>query len=165
MVNEKEMYKVAEVDLVYQCKVLASDRPKVSGSKDAFEVFKQFFDPAWIDHHEEFKMIVLNRSNRVLGKKDISMGGNTGTVVDVRIVMQTALMFTRRIIKDTLKGNGVSIILCHNHPSGNLSPSEADISITRKVKEAAALFDIAVLDHLIITSDGGFYSFADEGVM
>jgi DNA repair protein RadC len=77
--------------------------------------------------------------------------------------MQSALMFCKSAVKYTLKGNGTSLILCHNHPSGNLDASEADISLTRKLKEAAALCDIGLLDHLIITSGEKYFSFADDG--
>lgn len=103
--------------------------------------------------HEVFAVLFLNRANKINHFKIISEGGITGTVADPRI-----------ILKKALEENAVSIILCHNHPSGSLKPSRADEELTRKIKEAAKYFDIAVLDHIIV-SDAGYYSFADEGIL
>ena len=98
-------------------------------------------------------MIYLNRSNKVIHKSKISQGGITGTVTDIRLILKTAL--------DNL---ATSMILCHNHPSGNLQPSEADISITRRLKESSLLMDITLLDHIIIAGKA-YFSFADEGLI
>ena len=103
--------------------------------------------------HEVFAVIFLNRANKINDFKIISEGGITGTVADPRI-----------ILKKALEQDAVSIILCHNHPSGSLKPSRADEELTFKIKEAAKYFDIKVLDHLIV-SDDGYYSFADEGIL
>lgn len=103
--------------------------------------------------HEVFAVIFLNRSNKINDFKIISEGGITGTVADPRIILRTAL-----------EKEAVSLILCHNHPSGSLKPSRADEELTQKIKEAAKYFDIKVLDHLIV-SDDGYYSFADEGIL
>lgn len=103
--------------------------------------------------HEVFAVIYLNRSNKINDFKIISEGGITGTVADPRI-----------ILKKALEQDAVSIILCHNHPSGSLKPSKADEELTYKIKEAAKYFDIKVLDHLIV-GDDGYYSFADEGIL
>jgi DNA repair protein RadC len=103
--------------------------------------------------HEVFAVIYLNRSNKINDFKIISEGGITGTVADPRI-----------ILKKALEEDAVSIILCHNHPSGSLKPSKADEELTYKIKEAAKYFDIKVLDHLIV-GDDGYYSFADEGIL
>jgi DNA repair protein RadC len=103
--------------------------------------------------HEVFAVLFLNRSNKINHFQIISEGGITGTVADPRI-----------ILKKALEEDAVSIILCHNHPSGSLKPSKADEELTFKIKEAARYFDIKVLDHLIV-SDDGYYSFADEGVL
>lgn len=100
---------------------------------------------------EIFAVLFLNRANRVITLETISEGGITGTVVDIRIIMKKAVLH-----------DAVSIVLCHNHPSGNLEPSRADEMITKKIREAAALFDIRLLDHIIVSVDG-HYSFADEG--
>lgn len=104
-------------------------------------------------HHEVFAVIFLNRSNKVNHFQIVSEGGITGTVADPRI-----------ILKKALEQNAVSIILCHNHPSGSLRPSRADEELTTKIKEAAKFLDIRVLDHIIV-SDYGYYSFADEGLL
>src|SRR5215203_1929076 len=103
--------------------------------------------------HEVFAVLFLNRSNKINHFQIISEGGITGTVADPRV-----------ILKKALEENAVSLILCHNHPSGSLKPSRADEELTRKIKEAATYFDIKVLDHLIV-SDAGYYSFSDEGIL
>ncbi len=100
---------------------------------------------------EIFAVLFLNRANRVIALETVSEGGITGTVVDIRIILKKAVLH-----------DAVSIVLCHNHPSGNLQPSRADELITQKIKEAAAFFDIRLLDHIIVSTDG-HYSFADEG--
>ena len=98
-------------------------------------------------------MLFLNRSNLIIDKAKISQGGIAGTVTDIRIIMKQAI--------DKL---AVSIILCHNHPSGNLKPSEADSRITKKLKDSGEILDVAVLDHIIV-SNASYFSFADEGLM
>ena len=128
----------------------APEGMKIGGSQDAFTLM----GPVLSDlSHEEFWVLFLNRSNRVIEKRKISQGGITGTVTDIRIILKQAL--------DQL---ATSLILCHNHPSGNLQPSEADISITRRIKESAALMDISLLDHLIIAGKS-YFSLADEAMM
>jgi len=103
--------------------------------------------------HEVFAVLFLNRSNKINHFQIISEGGITGTVADPRIILKRAL-----------EENAVSLILCHNHPSGSLKPSRADEELTQKIKEAARFFDIKVLDHLIVSEDG-YFSFADEGIL
>jgi len=125
---------------------------KVCGSRDTYEVLMRIWSSK-IDHVEEFMVLCLNRANRVLGWAKISQGGLSGTVADPKVIFQVAL-----------KSNSSSMILAHNHPSGNLHPSEADIQLTRKMKEAGILLDLPVLDHIIISSEG-YYSFADEGLL
>lgn len=106
------------------------------------------------DHrHEVFAVLFLNRANKINHFEIVSEGGMTGTVADPRI-----------ILKKALEEDAVSLILCHNHPSGSLKPSRADEELTQKIKEAARFFDIKVLDHIIV-SDDGYYSFADEGIL
>lgn len=145
--------KVAEVELVYKTKVKASERPKINSSKDIYEIIRQLWDANKIDMLEEFKVLLLNRGNRIIGVYEVSSGGITGTVADPRLILAAAL-----------KSLSVGIVLCHNHPSGNLTPSRADEQLTRKIKEAATYHDITVLDHIILTSEG-FLSFADEGLL
>lgn len=114
----------------------------------------KFFQPMMEDlNHEEFWVLLLNRSNTVIDKFMISQGGLTGTVIDVKIILRIAI--------EKLSS---SIILCHNHPSGNLKPSDSDLKITKKIKEAARIMEISVLDHLIIAHDE-YISFADEGLI
>jgi DNA repair protein RadC len=149
----KTIQTIAEVKLIYRTKVKASDRPQVKSSKDAFDIFMESWDLDSIEHTEEFKLMLLNRSNKVLGISSLSKGGTTGTVVDVKLLLQY-----------TIKVNANAIILCHNHPSGNLNPSESDTAITRKIKDSAILMDIQLLDHLIINTDN-YYSFADYGLI
>ena len=126
---------------------------QIKSSKDAFDAFKLFYDQDTIELTESFIAIFLNRANNTLGWLKVSQGGMTGTVVDIRIILGTALKIAAQ-----------SIILSHNHPSGNLQPSEADITLTKKIKEAGIFMDISILDHIIYT-ESGFYSFADEGLM
>jgi len=106
-----------------------------------------------IKHIEEFKLLLMNRSNSVLGIMPVSMGGLSGTVTDVLLIYQGAI-----------KVNSSGIIVCHNHPSGNINPSESDVKITQKIKEVGNLMDVQLLDHLIIISDSNFYCFADNGL-
>jgi DNA repair protein RadC len=144
--------KVSEVELNYKNKVKPSERIKISGSKDAYEVLRQLWSDK-IEYVEEFYVLFLNRANQVLAITKVSEGGTCGCLVDPKRVFQTAL-----------KVNSQSLILSHNHPSGNTRPSEADIQLTRKLKEGGLMLDIAVLDHLILTSEG-YLSFADEGLL
>lgn len=126
------------------------EKPQVSCSRDAFNAIA----PLLMDlPHEEFWMLLLNRANRILGREQVSQGGVAGTVVDAKIVFRRAI-----------EGQACSIVLCHNHPSGNISPSQADIDLTRKLKKAGETIDVLVVDHLIV-GDGGYYSFADEGLI
>jgi len=123
---------------------------KILSSDAAYNLIKNFYSDD-IEILESCFILLLNNASKAIGYAKISQGGITGTVVDVRIVAKYAV--------DSL---ATSVILAHNHPSGNLNPSQADISITEKVKNALALLDIKLIEHLILTVDG-FYSFADEG--
>lgn len=151
--NQPAWTKVAEVELIYKSKVKASERPMITSSKDCYEVLLSLWNDTKIDMQEEFKVILLNRAGRVTGVYEVSAGGITGTVADPRLILAAAI-----------KSLSVSIVLCHNHPSGNLKPSRADEELTQKIKEAAKYHDIKVLDHIIISSEG-YYSFADEGLL
>ncbi len=129
----------------------AKDLKKISRSSDAFELLKFLAD---LDH-EQFWCIYLNRANQVQKVEFVSKGGTTGTVVDVQVILKEAIL---------LKSNG--IILAHNHPSGNLRPSDADVKITSKIKEAAKFIDVQIYDHVIIGGNlQGYYSFADECIL
>jgi DNA repair protein RadC len=123
---------------------------QIKCSKDVADIFQPILSDLL---HEEFWILFLNRSNRVINRMKLSQGGISGTVTDVRMVMKKAVEYLAS-----------GIIVCHNHPSGNLSPSEADSKITQKIKEAGNLLDVQLLDHLII-SDKDYYSFADNGLI
>ena len=126
-------------------------KPKVISSQDAYHIIA----PILMDlPHEEFWILLLNRGNKVIAKEQISSGGTTGTVVDAKVLFRKVLSHP----------SITSIILSHNHPSGNLFPSEADKELTKKLKTAGKTLDIDVLDHLII-GEKGYYSFADEGIL
>src|ERR1035437_8078245 len=140
-----ELLKVCEIELVYKSKIKASDRIKIASALQASNVFMSSWDNDKIDFIEQFKLLLLNRAKRVLGIVEISSGGMGSTVVDIRLIFIAAL-----------KSGANSIILGHNHPSGNLKPSQSDIAITEKVRSAGKLMDIELNDHIIITS-GGYY--------
>lgn len=126
------------------------ERPKITSSKDAYDVLA----PILIDlPHEEFWILLLNRAQEVLAKEQMSTGGIAGTVVDVRMIFRKAI-----------EGQASNLILMHNHPSGALQPSQADLEVTKKLKIAGETLDIQVLDHLIV-SERGYYSFADHGLL
>jgi len=150
---QNRFFQVAEVELIYKSKVKASLRPKITSSKDAFRIFRDSWDENKIGLCEQFKVMLLNRANKVLGIYETSTGGITGTVADPRLVFALAL-----------KAGAVSLILAHNHPSDNLEPSKADEELTHKMSEAGKFLDIKVLDHLIITEEA-YYSFADSGLL
>jgi DNA repair protein RadC len=154
IIMKQQTTSISEVKLIYRTKIKASDRLKVKCSRDAYEIFLENWDLDSIEHTEEFKILLMNRSNSVLGIFPVSKGGLSGTVTDVRLIYQAAI-----------KANASGIIVCHNHPSGNLNPSESDSKITQKIKEAGNLMDIQLLDHLILTMDGSYYSFADNGLL
>ena len=144
---------VAEVELVYRSKVKPSERPAVKSSKDCYQLFLQSWDENRIEFVEQFKIMLLNKANKVLGILELSTGGVTGTIADPKLIFMAAL-----------KSNACNIILSHNHPSGNLQPSQADKEITRKIKSGGDLLDIKILDHVIVTREG-YFSFADEGLL
>lgn len=146
--------KVNEINISYKERTTISKSPSIKNSADAAELLYENWDKNSIGLHESFKVLLLNNSNKVKGVYELSKGGITGTIVDVRILFATVL-----------KSLSVGIILTHNHPSGKLQPSDADRKLTEKIKSAASLFDIKVLDHLIIAPNGNYYSFADEGII
>lgn len=127
-----------------------NQKPKIAGSRDAYDILKaDLLDIS----HEEFWIVLLNRANRVIKKSQISQGGVAGTVADPKIIFKLAL-------EELASG----IILAHNHPSGNLTASQADLDLTKKIKDAGKLLDIQVLDHIIVAGQK-YFSFADEGLM
>jgi DNA repair protein RadC len=144
--------QVSEIEITYHPVIKPSQMPKISCSRDAEKIFRSIWGND-LNYRESFYALYLNRANKVLGYQLISIGGISGTVVDVRCIYQTAL-----------KASSSGIILAHNHPSGNREPSDGDIKITRKLKEAGQLLDIQLLDHLILLPEG-YTSMADEGLL
>jgi DNA repair protein RadC len=142
----------SEITVNYRHRIKPSLMPKLASSKDSADVLRTIWSDK-LEHIEEFVVICLNRANRMIGWAKVSSGGLSGTVADPKVIFQIAL-----------KSNASSIILAHNHPSGNLQPSEQDIRLTRKNKEAGLVLDLQVLDHIILTSEG-YYSFADKGTL
>lgn len=140
--NNNTELKASEVKLTYNSKIKASERVCIKHADDAAEIFFKYWDFERIEHIEEMKLLLLNRAHRVLGVANISSGGISGTVVDIKVICQYAI-----------KSNSNSVILAHNHPSGNLNASDADRNITKRIKNALHMFDINLLDHLIINAD------------
>ncbi len=141
--------QLAEIKVSYTNQ--STYRQKVLHSKDIYEAILPTWNSETIEYIEEAKIILLNRANVILGVYELSKGGISGTVVDLRIILAVAL-----------KCNASSIVLIHNHPSGNLQPSEQDKVITTKLRNACKLLDLLLLDHLIISKEE-YYSFADNG--
>ena len=129
---------------------IALEFPVVTGSRDVALYLQQLFQD---HHHEIFVVLFLNRANKIRHSEIISSGGITGTVADPRLIMKKAI-----------EQEAVGLILSHNHPSGNLRPSKADEELTYKIREAAKLLDIRVMDHIIVSNEG-YFSFADEGLL
>ena len=127
---------------------------QIKSSKDAADYLRTMFNDDTMEVSESVVVVFMNRCNNSIGWFKVSQGGISGTVIDVRLVLVTAL-----------KCLASGMIICHNHPSGNTSPSDADGKITQKLKEAGSLMDVQLLDHLILTPDGGYFSFADEGML
>ncbi len=152
--TEIDYTKFCEIKISYTPNIRSirvKDRIRVSQSDIAFEFLKK----QWADlfYVESFATILLDRKNGIIGLHWVSKGGLAGTVADPKIIFQAAL-----------KAHSCSIILAHNHPSGNKKPSTNDISLTKKLKSAGTALDLQVLDHIIL-ADGEYYSFADEGIM
>ncbi len=145
---------VNEIKLSYKPNKDYIERYKISNSQDAHTLVASLFDDDLIYLREEMVVVYLNRGNRVLGYCKAFSGGNSGVLVDIKMILAVAL-----------KGMATSIILAHNHPSCNLKPSQQDRALTANLKEACKSVDIYLADHLIITPDGKYYSFADEGIL
>lgn len=151
--NILQLNRVAEIKLSYRPLVRPMDRPKVSDSRAVYELLLANWDLDLIELQEQFKIILLNRANQVIGISEISKGGMSGTVVDTRLIFGIAL-----------KACASAIVLAHNHPSGNLKPSSADLMITKRIVECGKLLEIDIFDHLIVTSDG-YLSMMDDGLI
>lgn len=149
----KKLFAVTEIELVYRNKVSQADRIQINSADGAYDIFLNAWDMNKIDLCEQFMILLLDRGNHILGIANISTGGISACVVDPKIVFATAL-----------KAKASGIIMAHNHPSGNLKPSNPDIHLTEKLKEGGRLLDISVMDHLIVTPRS-YYSFANEGLI
>ena len=144
--------RVSEATISYKNPVPFSEQPQITGSKDCYNILLyNCYEDGTIEHREKMVALYLSRANRVVSWVTIGLGGINSTVADIRIILQAALLC-----------NACSIVLAHNHPSGQLQPSEADIKLTTKVQQAAKLMEIDILDHVIVTSYD-YYSFADAG--
>jgi DNA repair protein RadC len=144
LMNLSALNMVSEVELVYKNKVKPSERPLVKSAKECYELLKSTWDENKIEFVEQFKVVLMNRAQRVLGIYELSTGGVAGTVADPKLVFTAALKA--------------------NHPSGNLKPSRADEELTKKIATGGMYLDIKVIDHIIVTSED-YYSFADEGLL
>jgi len=153
VMNDVTISQVCELTINYSQKIKNSLLPAVHSSSDVYNYVVNNGIIKGINHRESMICLMLSRANKILGYALIGLGGIAGTVCDPRLVFQIAL-----------KANAPSIIMCHNHPSGNEKPSEADIKLTQKIKDGAKLLDISLHDHLIVT-DELYYSFADQGMM
>lgn len=149
--TEKVPAVVREIKLSYSCAAKPSQLPQIKTSEEVYKHLVNFWDKDKIEFVEQFQVVLLNRANRILGICKISEGGLSGTVVDPKLIFSCAL-----------KANASSIILAHNHPSGNLNPSESDRHLTKKLVSAGKYLDLTLVDHIIVTSEG-YYSFADDG--
>jgi DNA repair protein RadC len=151
MTTTNSINELAEIQVYYSTQ--NTRKEKVNSVQTAYEFLLKSWNLGTLELREEFKVLLLNRANNALGIYSLSKGGISGTIVDVRLLFAVAL-----------KCNASGVIICHNHPSGNTTPSEADITLTNKIKKCSELFDITLIDHLIITKDA-FYSFSTEGLL
>lgn len=151
--NEKPLFEVAEIQLTYKSKVKASLRPKVVSSSQAYNVLIKYWDDGRVEFVEQFKVLLLNCARKVIGLYEVSSGTTDSTVADPKLIFVAAL-----------KANACAIIAAHNHPSGNLLPSQSDIKLTNDLKNAGKFLHIPLLDHIIVTSES-YYSFADQGLL
>lgn len=143
--------KVTEVELVYRNKVKFADRQQITSSFDAYQVLAQTWDDGKMELQEHFKILLMDRKNHVLGVSHLASGGVTACMVDLRLAFATAL-----------KARATGLILAHNHPSGNMTFSEADKDLTGKFIEGGKILDISILDHLVLTNEG-YLSMSDNG--
>lgn len=148
----KKENKLRELRVHYSSSQTPVLEEKITSSAKAYEFLIKSFDKKTIGCQEQFNVLFLNQANMPIGIYKASKGGLTSTIADVRLILGMAL-----------KSLATGIILSHNHPSGNLAPSDSDVKLTNKFKEACSLLDLSLLDHIIISPFGGRYSFSDEG--
>ena len=144
-----DLYKVSEVKITYESNNTRKKKVKVNTSAKMYALMLKNWEQ--IEYRESFKILLLDVSKQALGINTVAMGGLSESTVDVRMILQGALL-----------ANAKEIVACHNHPSGNMRPSRDDDIVTMKIREASKIIDIKLIDHLIITKDG-YYSYADAG--
>jgi DNA repair protein RadC len=144
---------IPQIELQYSSKIKVSTLPIIKSSEDVYQILLTTWAEGKIEFVEHFKVILLNRANRVLGICTLTTGCSTSTISDPKLVFVLAL-----------KANACNIVIAHNHPSGQCKPSRADEELTHRMKEAGKILEVKVLDHLIVTKEG-YYSFADEGLL
>lgn len=154
MEKQKNMSNLGEIEVSYRYDNTLADRPIIKSAEDAIDVLKNLYHLERIGLQEQFVIVFLNRANKVIGSSNLFVGGLTGTVVDIKLVLAIGL-----------KLMASSIIISHNHPSGNIKPSEEDKKITNKLCDASKLLEIQLLDHLVVTPDMKYFSFANEGLL
>jgi DNA repair protein RadC len=147
------LFQVSEITVSYHPKFKAYERPRINSAKSAYEILINNWNLDKIEMLEQAYILLLNQGNNVIGMSEISSGGVAGTVIDPKVIFGIAL-----------KANASFLILAHNHPSGNIKPSEADLQITRRLVEVGKLLHLHVLDHLIVTRHR-FFSFGNEGLI
>lgn len=147
------LFSVTEVELIYRNEINPCDRPVINSSYSAYDILLTAWDRNKIELQEEFMILLLDRGNHCLGISKISQGGISSCLIDPKIIFATGL-----------KSRASGLILAHNHPSGLIQPSKADIELTNKLKAGGKLLEIAVMDHLIVTPHH-YYSFTDEGML
>jgi DNA repair protein RadC len=148
---KNNLHTIHEMELVYLPNYKIAEKPIIKSSNSAYELLMQIYNANTIRCQEEFIVMYLNNNGSVLGIQKLSKGGLSGTVADIRLILATAL-----------KALATGIIISHNHPSGNLKPSENDKKLTEKFNIACNQFEIKILDHVIVTPEDGYFSFADE---
>jgi DNA repair protein RadC len=143
---------VSEIEVSYTPNT--EDSPKITTPREAVEVFRQFFPYSTIALQERFVVAYTNNAGVVLAVYELSIGGLCGTIADPRLILAVALKIA-----------ATSILMCHNHPSGRITPSINDIELTRKIKDASGLMDIKLRDHIILAPNGNYYSWSEEGLL
>jgi DNA repair protein RadC len=151
---KQENFIIQEMEVVYLPTKMQIDKEAILSSSEAYKLLKNLFNPNTVSYQEECLVLYLNHASKILGAQKLSKGGINSTIVDIRIILATAL-----------KSLSTGIILAHNHPSGKLVPSEADKRLTKQLNDACDLMDIKLIDHLIIGPKEGYYSFANEGLL
>ncbi|MFT3932161.1 MAG: JAB domain-containing protein [Chitinophagaceae bacterium] len=151
--NNRSLFSITEIELTYRNKIKPSERRKITSSDCSYDVFLLAWDMNKIELVEQFMIMLLDRNNTCLGIANLATGGVSACLVDPKVIFATAI-----------KAKASGLIMAHNHPSGSIKPSNADILLTSKVNNGGKILDISVLDHLIITPHA-YYSFADEGLM